>query len=159
MSMHYYVLYMKFHVYFSYTKGKDGHAIQHRVVAGNDVMKYAGYNSKDSVRYHMEEDVELDYSNNIVASSGAVRIHEIGDQVDPYWNDDLDSLDNSAYVPSMDGKSNYTLKRVRCYHNSKHVHRMTYLSRHEAVSDTLLVKRNKGIVIIVSVVMSGLFSC
>ena len=128
-------------------------------------MEYAGDNSKDSVQYHMEEEVELDDSNNVVASSGAVRVHEIGNQVDPYWNDDdIDSLDDGANVPSMDGKSNYTLRHVRCYHNSEHVRRTTYLSHHlktEAVSDTLLVKRDKGInnCYYITTIMVDCFSC
>ena len=111
-------------------------------------MEYAeGDTGTDSVQYHVEENVELDDSNTIVASSGAAKIHKVGDQVDPYWNENLDGLDDSAYVPSIDGQSTYTLQQLYCSDDSARIRRAAYLSRHlktRAVTDTLLVKRDKG---------------
>lgn len=97
----------------------------------------------------MEEDVELDKSNHILCSSGVVSVHELGDKANSYWDDEeeIDGLDENARVPSTDGKSNYTLKLIRCSHDSGRVRRTAYLSRHlktRAVTDTLLAKRDKG---------------
>lgn len=122
--------------------------MQHRVVDESDVIEYAeGDTGTDSIQYHMEEDIELDGSNTVVASSGAARIHRVGDQVDPYWNEDLDGIDENAHVPTIDGESTYTLTQLRCVDDSARVSTAAYLSRHlktKAVTDTLLVRRDKG---------------
>ena len=133
----------------SYTEGKDGHTIQHRVVDESDVDAYACDNDKDSVQYHMEESIELDDSNLVISSSGTAVVHEVGDKVDPYWDEDVDGLDDTVKVPSMDGKSNYTLKLIHCSHDSERVRRTAHLSRHlktRARADALLAKRDKGAV-------------
>ena len=95
----------------------------------------------------MEEDVELDDSNTVVTSSGAAKVHEVGSQVDPYWNEDRDGLDENASVPPIDGESTYTLTQLGCGDDSARVSTAAYLSRHlktKAVTDTLLVRRDKG---------------